>query len=184
MNTLLTKDNRETKLSKILITEDQIKAKVKELGQILNSWYDGKPLLLISILNGAFIFMADVCREVTVPCEIALIKASSYVGTNSTGNVEITMDLKQDLSNYNVVILEDIIDTGRTLSEVVKIFKSRKPYSLRVVTLLDKPSRRKVEFNADVALFTIPDYFVVGYGLDCDEIFRNLPFIGEFNTNA
>ena len=180
---LLTKDERETKLKSILITEEEIKAKVKELGQTINSWYDGKPLLLVSVLNGAFIFMADVCREITVPCEIAFMKATSYFGTLSTGKVNITLDLKQDLSKYNVVILEDIIDTGRTLKEIVNILKERNPYSLKVATLLDKPSRRQVEFDADVVLFTIPDKFVVGYGLDCDEAFRNLPFIGEFNAD-
>ncbi len=183
MNNILTKEQYEHKIKKILITEEQIKEKIKEAGAIINSWYDGKPLLLVSILNGAFVFMADICREINVPVEIAFMKAESYSGTNSTGKVNITMDLKQDISNYNVVIIEDIIDTGRTLKEIVSILKARNPLSLRVVSLLDKPDRRKVEFTADLALFTIPDLFVIGYGLDCDEYFRNLPFIGEYNQD-
>ena len=109
---------------------------------------------------------------------------SYYNGTVSSGVVKITMDLEQDVSNYHVVIVEDIIDTGRTLSDVVKMLKARNPLSLRVITLLDKPSRRKVEFEADITLFTIPDYFVIGYGLDCGEYYRNLPYIAEYDENG
>ena len=127
--------------------------------------------------------MADLCREVTVPCEVAFMAAKSYFsGTTSSGNVQITMDLEQDISNYHVIIVEDIIDTGRTLNEIVKLLKARNPLSLKVITLLDKPSRRVVDFEADVTLFTIPDYFVIGYGLDCGEHYRNLPYIAEYNT--
>jgi hypoxanthine phosphoribosyltransferase len=107
------------------------------------------------------------------------MSVKSYVGTKSSGNVDIKMDLNYDISRYNVVILEDIIDTGRTLKEVYNILKSRNPISLEIVTLLDKPSRRTVDFSADESLFTIDDKFVVGYGLDYNEKYRNLPFIGE-----
>ena len=105
---------------------------------------------------------------------------SYYDGTVSTGAVKITMDLEQDITDYHVIIAEDIVDTGRTLSDVVKLLRARGPRSLRVVTLLDKPSRRVVDFNADISLFTIPDHFVIGYGLDCGELYRNLPYIAEY----
>lgn len=172
-----------SKIKKILITEEEIKEAVKKAGKEISDSYDGRPILLVSILNGAFVFMADLCREVTVPCEVAFMAAKSYFsGTTSSGNVQITMDLEQDISNYHVVIVEDIIDTGRTLNEIVKLLKARNPLSLKVITLLDKPSRRVVDFEADVTLFTIPDYFVIGYGLDCGEHYRNLPYIAEYNT--
>ncbi len=181
MKKILTKEQYENHIKCVRISAEEIQAKIKETGKIINSWYDGRPMLLVSVLNGSFVFMADICREINVPVEIAFMKAESYSGTNSTGNVNITLDLKQDISKYNVVILEDIIDSGRTLKVIVEKLKKRNPLSLRVVTLLDKPSRRKVDFTADVVLFTIPDFFVIGYGLDCDEYFRNLPFIGEYN---
>ena len=114
-------------------------------------------------------------------CEIGFMCAKSYYeGTVSTGVVNITMDLDRDVSNYHVVIVEDIVDTGRTLNDIVKLLNSRGPISMHVVTLLDKPSRRLVNFNPDISLFTIPDHFVIGYGLDCGEYFRNLPYIAEY----
>ena len=109
--------------------------------------------------------------------------SSYYNGTQSSGVVNITMDLKQDISGYHVIIVEDIIDTGRTLNDIVKLLRSRNPLSLRVVTLLDKPSRRLVEFNPDMALFEIEDRFVIGYGLDCGELYRNLPYIAEYDES-
>ena len=109
---------------------------------------------------------------------------SYYSGTVSTGIVQITMDLDQDISQYHVIIVEDIIDTGRTLKDIVNLLKGRKPLSLRVVTLLDKPDRRLVELKADYTLFTIPDLFVIGYGLDCAERYRNLPYVAVYNTDA
>ena len=170
------------KIKRVMITEEEIKAKIAEAAKEIDSWYDGTPILLVSILKGAFVFMADICRAVTVPCEIAFMCAQSYYsGTQSTGIVNITMDLEQDISNYHVVIIEDIIDTGRTLNDVVKLLKARGPKSLRIVTLLDKPARRVVDLEADMALFTIPDKFIIGYGLDCGEYFRNLPYIAEYN---
>lgn len=166
-------------IKRTLITAEEISEKVKETGRYISEKYKDKPLLMVSILNGAFIFMADLCREVTVPCEIAFMAVKSYDGTRSTGNVEITRDIDKDISKYNVVIAEDIIDSGRTLSEITKILKERSPLSLEVITLLDKPARREVPFEADISLFTIPDAFVVGYGLDCNEQFRNLCYIAE-----
>ncbi|MBQ3160992.1 MAG: hypoxanthine phosphoribosyltransferase [Oscillospiraceae bacterium] len=173
-----------SKIKKVLITKEQIDEAVKKAGAYIDSIYDGRPILLVSILKGAFVFMADLCRAVTVPCEIGFMCAKSYYeGTISTGVVKITMDIGQDVSKYHVVIVEDIIDTGRTLNDVTKMLKMRNPLSLNVVTLLDKPDRRVVDFKADMALFTIPDYFVIGYGLDCGEHYRNLPYIAEYSTD-
>ena len=169
------------KIKQVLVTKEQIDEAIKGAGAYIDSIYDGRPILLVSILKGAFVFMADLCRAVTVPCEIGFMCAKSYYeGTVSTGVVKITMDLDQDISKYHVVIVEDIIDTGRTLNDVAKMLKARNPLSFRVVTLLDKPERRIVDFKADMALFTIPDYFVIGYGLDCGEKYRNLPYIAEY----
>ena len=174
----------DSKIKRVLITEDEIKAKIAEVGAQISREYEGKPLLLVSILKGAFVFMADICRAVTVPCEIGFMCAKSYYnGTSSSGIVKITMDLDQDISKYHVIIVEDIIDTGRTLSDIIKLLKARDPLSLKVVTLLDKPDRRLVDLKADVSLFTIPDYFVIGYGLDCAEIYRNLPYIAEYDAD-
>ncbi len=170
-------------IKKILINEDDIKNRINEAAKEVSEKYAGKPLLLVSILNGAFIFMADFCRAVTIPCEISFMCAKSYyAGTQSSGEVTITKDITQDISGYHVIIIEDIIDTGRTLAAIVEQLRKRNPLSLEVITLLDKPSRRVVDFNADKALFTIPDYFVVGYGLDCGEKYRNLPYIAEYSA--
>ena len=171
----------EKNIKRVIITEEEIKESIKKAGKEIDKIYDGRPILLVSILKGAFVFMADLCRAVSVPCEIGFMCAKSYYsGTVSTGVVKITMDLDKDISSYHVIIVEDIIDTGRTLKDVCNMLKQRNPLSLRVVTLLDKPSRRLVEFEPDMALFTIPDHFVIGYGLDCAEYYRNLPYIAEY----
>lgn len=180
----LTIEEYQKHIKRVLISEDEIKAAIAEAGKMIDGFYDGKPILLVSILKGAFVFLADLARAVSVPCEIGFMAAKSYYsGTSSSGKVTITMDLDQDISNYNVVIVEDIIDTGRTLKDVFEVLKGRKPLSLRCITLLDKPSRRLVEFEADKALFTIPDQFVIGYGLDCAEYYRNLPYIAEYDAD-
>ena len=169
------------RIKRVLVTKEEIDAAVLKAGKEIDKIYDGRPILLVSILKGAFVFMADLCRAVSVPCEIGFMCAKSYYeGTVSTGVVNITMDLDQDISKYHVVIVEDIIDTGRTLFDIVKLLQARNPLSLHVITLLDKPSRRLVDFKADISLFTIPDHFVIGYGLDCGEHFRNLPYIAEY----
>ncbi len=169
-------------IGKTIISGEDIQQKVKETGKILSEKYDGKPLLLVSILKGSFIFLADICRALTIPCEIGFMRVSSYYdGTSSSGNVNIMLDLDHDVSRYHVVIIEDIIDTGRTLKEVADLLRKRAPLSLEIVTLLDKPERRTVDLKADMSLFTIPDLFVVGYGLDCGEKYRNLPFVAEYS---
>lgn len=168
-------------IKQVLITQEEIKQAVKKAGRFIDSIYDGRPILLVSVLKGAYVFMADLSREITVPCEIAFMCVKSYFeGTSSSGTVNIVMDLDHDVSNYHVVIAEDIIDTGRTLKKLVEILKSRDPLSLHVVTLLDKPDRRVVEMKADMSLFVIPDHFVIGYGLDAAEYYRTLPYIAEY----
>ena len=175
-------EDHNARIKKILITEEEIREKIAMAGKEIDKLYDGRPILLVSILKGAFVFMADLCRAVSVPCEIGFMCAKSYYeGTVSAGVVKITMDLDRDISGYHIVIVEDIIDTGRTLNDIVKMLRMRNPLSLHVVTLLDKPSRRIVDFTADLSLFTIPDYFVIGYGLDCGELYRNLPYIAEYS---
>ncbi len=169
-------------IKRIMISEEEIRQKICETGISLSEKYKGRPLLLVSILKGAFIFLADICRSLTIPCEIGFMRVSSYYdGTSSSGKVNILLDLDIDISRYHVVVVEDIIDTGRTLCEVVDILKKRGPLSLEVLTLLDKPERRTADLQADISLFTIPDVFVVGYGLDCGEKYRNLPFIAEYS---
>ena len=171
----------ERKIKRIVITKDEIDEAIKKAGKQISDSYDGRPILLVSVLKGAFVFMSDLCRAVTAPCEIGFMCAKSYYNnTVSSGVVNITMDLEQDISNYHVIIVEDIIDTGRTLKDIYNLLESRNPLSLKVITLLDKPSRRLVDFEPDMALFTIPDYFVIGYGLDCGEYYRNLPYIAEY----
>ena len=173
----------EKKIKRVIITKEEIDEAIKKAGKEIDKIYDGRPILLVSILKGAFVFLSDLCRAVSVPCEIGFMCAKSYYsGTVSTGVVKITMDLDQDISNYHVVIVEDIVDTGRTLNDIVHMLKQRNPISLRVITLLDKPERRIVEFSPDMSLFTIPDHFVIGYGLDCGELYRNLPYIAEYDN--
>ncbi len=172
----------ESKIKRVLFTQEEIKASLKKAGEFIDSLYDGKPILLVSVLKGSFVFMADLAREVTVPCEIGFMCVKSYFeGTSSSGNVSIVMDLDRDISGYHVVVAEDIIDTGRTLEKLVEILRARNPLSLHVITLLDKPDRRVVEMKADMSLFVIPDHFVIGYGLDCAEYYRTLPYIAEYN---
>ena len=180
----MTPDEYNRRIKRVVITKEEIDEAIKKAGKAIRDSYDGRPILLVSILNGAFVFMADLCRAITVPCEIAFMCAKSYfAGTESSGKVNITMDITQDISKYHVIIVEDIIDTGRTLKVICDRLKERNPLSIKVVTLLDKPERRLVDFKADMSLFTIPDYFVIGYGLDCGEYFRNLPYIAEYEPN-
>ena len=184
MNNAITEKEYESRIKRIIISEEEIAEAIVKAGKKIDEIYDGRPILLVSILKGSFVFLADLCRAVSVPCEIGFMCAKSYFNdTVSSGKVQITMDLTQDVRDYHVVIVEDIVDTGRTLFEVVKMLRDRNPISLRVVTLLDKPERRVVDYTPDEALFTIPDFFVIGYGLDCGEYFRNLPYIAEYNQN-
>ena len=183
MEKLMTQKEFDSKIKRVIISEDEIQKAIKEAGKKISDSYNGRPILLVSVLKGAFVFMADLVKSINVPCEIAFMCAKSYYqGTNSTGMVNITMDLDIDIKGRDVIIVEDIIDTGRTLKDIYNLLLTREPSSLKVVTLLDKPDRRVVEFEPDMALFTIPDFFVIGYGLDCGEYYRNLPYIAEYNV--
>ena len=164
----------------ILVSEEQLKAKVTELGARISRDYAGRDLLLVSILKGAVVFMADLMRAVTIPCAIDFMVVSSYGGANttSTGLVKIVKDLDQDLTGKDVLIVEDILDTGVTLSNLVPMLELRNPRSVRLCTILSKPSRRKADITPDYCGFEVPDEFVVGYGLDYDEHYRNLPYVG------
>lgn len=164
----------------ILVSEEQLQNKVVELGAQISKDYEGKDLLLVSILKGSVVFMADLMRAVKIPCGIDFMVVSSYGGANttSTGLVKIVKDLDQDLTGKDVLIVEDILDTGITLSNLVPMLKMRNPCSVRLCTILSKPSRRKAQIEPDYLGFEVPDEFVVGYGLDYDETYRNLPYVG------
>ncbi len=169
----------EDDIQEVLFTEDQIKQAVKKIGAEIDRDYAGKEIMLISVLRGSFIFVADLCRAIHLPCMIDFMSVSSYRGgTVSTGQVQITKDLSEDISGRHIIVVEDILDSGNTLHYLLSIFQHRHPASVRICTLLDKPSRRKVPVEVSYRGFSIPDAFVVGYGLDYAEKYRNLPYIG------
>lgn len=166
-------------IQEILISQQQIKEKVTELGQILSKEYEGRNPLVICILKGAFIFMADLVKEITVPIEMDFMAVSSYgASTKSSGEVKIIKDLDNSVDGRDVLIVEDIIDSGLTLSYLVDVLERRNVKSVKIVTLFDKPARRTVNLQADLSGFILPDAFVVGYGLDYAEKYRNLPYVG------
>ncbi|HAJ36112.1 MAG TPA: hypoxanthine phosphoribosyltransferase [Chloroflexi bacterium] len=172
-------------IAKVLVDEVTIRKRVRELGDVINREYAHKDLLLVSVLKGSIIFMADLIRAITIPHEIDFMATSSYgAGTSSSGVVRILKDLNSSIEGRNIVVVEDIIDSGRTLSYLVRILQERRPASLRIMTLLDKPERREVDIHVDWVGFSIPNEFVVGYGLDYDEIYRNLPFIGVLKPSV
>jgi len=169
----------ENDIQEILLTEEQIKAKVTELGRVLSSEYQGKNPLVICVLRGAVVFMTDLIRAMNIPLEIDFMAVSSYGNaTVSSGVVRIVKDLDSPVENRHVIIVEDIIDSGLTLSYLIDVLDRRNAASVKVVSLLDKPSRRVVELSPDYCGFQIPDAFVVGYGLDYSGKYRNLPYIG------
>jgi hypoxanthine phosphoribosyltransferase len=167
-------------IGEILIPEERIAAKVAELGERISADYRGQTLTLVSVLKGSLPFMADLMRSIELPVRIDLMEVSSYGGaaTESSGLVRILKDLSASIEHEHVLIVEDIIDTGLTLNYLVRYLRGKNPASLRICTLLDKPARRLVEIPVDYIGFTIPDQFVVGYGLDYGEIYRNLKFVG------
>lgn len=168
----------------ILVTEEQLHQKVREIGAQISHDYEGRNLLLVSILKGAVVFMADIMRAITIPCAIDFMVVSSYGGANTTttGLVKIIKDLDADLTGRDVLIVEDILDTGVTLSRLVPMLKMRNPNSVRLCAILSKPSRRKADIEPDYLGFEVPDEFVVGYGLDYDEKYRNLPYVGVLKS--
>jgi hypoxanthine phosphoribosyltransferase len=167
-------------VAEILLTEAEIAAKVRELGMRISADYDGRRLTLVSVLKGSLPFMADLIRAIDSPVRIDLMEVSSYGGssTESSGLVRILKDLSASIVDEDVLIVEDIIDTGLTLNYLIRYLRGKAPASLRICTLLDKPARRLVEINVDYTGFTIPDQFVVGYGLDYGELYRNLRYVG------
>ncbi len=164
----------------VMISENQLRERLKELGQNISSDYgEDSNLLLVSILKGSVVFLADLMRCIDLPLSIDFMVASSYgSGTESRGNVKIIKDLDVNISDYDILIVEDILDSGYTLSKIIEILKTRNPRSLRVCALLDKPDRRVTPVQLDYNGFVIEDKFIVGYGLDYDEKYRNLPYIG------
>jgi hypoxanthine phosphoribosyltransferase len=165
-------------IAEILVTEEAIQAKVAELGNRISNDYRGKELLLVGLLRGAIVFLSDLMRVIEIPVLLDFIGISSYGINTESGAVRLVMDLETDITGRHVLIVEDIVDTGKTLSYLVENLKARQPASLRICALLDKPDRRQVPINVDYVGFEIPDKFVVGYGLDFAEGYRNLPFVG------
>ena len=169
----------ENDIQEILFSEEQLKARVAEIARQIETDYAGKEIMLISVLRGSFILMADLCRAIQLPCTLDFMSVSSYgKSTTSSGQVQITKDLSEDITGRHVIVVEDILDSGNTLSYLLKILENRHPASIRLCTLLDKPERRVKPVEVHYTGFTIPDAFVVGYGLDYAERYRNLPYIG------
>lgn len=172
-------ENMREDLAGILISQEELQKKVQELGQRISRDFEGKNPLLLSILKGSFVFMADLARAITIPCSFEFMAVSSY-GTKSvtTGAVKITKDLEIDIEGRHIIVVEDILDSGVTLNFIMNLMRAKNPASITLCTLLDKPSRRKVPVELTYSGFEIPDEFVVGYGLDYAEKYRNLPYIG------
>ena len=163
----------------VMIDEETVEARIAEIAKQLSEEYEGKTLHIIGVLKGSVFFMCELAKKLAVPVTMDLMSVSSYGNdTKSSGVVKLIKDLDESIEGRNVVLIEDIMDSGRTLSYLIKILKERKPASFKVVTLLDKPDRRVVELEPDITGFVIPDRFVVGYGLDCAQKYRNLPYIG------
>ena len=172
-------------IEKILISESELADTVKRLGKQITEDYKDKNLLVVSVLKGSIMFMADLLREIKLPVRIDFMSVSSYgSGTKTSGSVKIIKDLDINLADYDLLIVEDILDSGVTLSNLKEILLTRGPASVKICTLLDKPERRKADIVADYTGITIPDAFVVGYGLDYDEKYRNLPYVGILSPSV
>ena len=165
-------------IERVLISEAEIEAEVARVGRQISEDFRDKNPIFVGVLKGCFIFMADLMRHVDIKCTMDFMAVSSYSGTSSTGAVKINKDLGQDIEGRHVIIVEDILDSGVTLSYLKHYLLGRKPASITIATLLDKPARRKSDIVADYSCFEVPDAFVVGYGLDYNEQYRNLPYIG------
>lgn len=175
----------EQDIDRILLSEDEICQRVADLGERISEDYEGKDLVAVCILRGSAIFFTDLMRQVTIPVAMEFMSVSSYGGgTQSSGSVRIKYDMENDIAGKDVLIVEDIIDSGNTLSHLTEMLRSRKPNSIEVCCLLDKPARRTVEVPVKYVGFRIPDEFVVGYGLDYDSKYRNYPSIGVLKREA
>ena len=176
----------EKDIQEVMLTEAQIQARIEELGKILSEEYRDKNPVVLGVMKGVVIFYADMIRKINVPCQMDFMWISSYEGTDSTGSITVKRDISTDIKGRHVLIREDIYDTGNSLSFVHEHLMAKEPASLKICTLLDKPSRRKpgVTLEADYVGFTIPNAFVVGYGLDYNEYYRNLPYVGILKPEA
>jgi hypoxanthine phosphoribosyltransferase len=170
--------NLQNDIAEVLVSEEAIGAQVRDLGRRISKDYEGEELLLVGLLRGAIVFLSDLMRAIQIPVRLDFIGISSYGANTESGAVRLVMDLETDIAGRHVLIVEDIVDTGKTLSYLVETLKARQPASLRICALLDKPGRRQVPIDVDYVGFEIPDKFVVGYGLDFAEGYRNLPFVG------
>ena len=172
-------------VTEILLTKDQIAKRVAEMAEEINRDYQGREIFGICLLKGSMVFSSDIIRQFTVPVTVDMMRASSYGhSTESSGSVKILQDLDKDISGRDVLVIEDIVDTGRTLKKTLAMLNLRQPRSLKICSLLDKPSRRVVPIDIDYVGFTIEDHFVVGYGLDFNEYYRNLPDIGILDPDG
>lgn len=175
----------ENDILNVLISKEELAKKVQEIGAQISKDYAGKNLMMVSVLKGSVVFMADLMRAVTIPAEIDFMSVSSYgSGAKTSGVVKIIKDLDIELAGRDLLIVEDILDSGLTLSYIKKILMERGPRSIKICTLLDKPERRKADILADYSGFEVPDEFVVGYGLDFAEKYRNLPYIGVLKSSV
>ena len=174
----------EKDILKVLITEEQIRQRIQELGEELTRDYRDKDPIIVGVLKGVVVFYADMIRQIKTPCQMDFMWISSYEGTTSTGNMVVKRDIGSDIKGRHVLILEDIYDTGSSLDFTYRHLQSKEPASLKICTFLDKPDRRRAEIQADYVGFTIPNLFVVGYGLDFDERYRNLPYVGVLKPEA
>lgn len=175
----------EQDMQEILFTPEALAQRVKELADQITQDYAGKIPLIVGTLRGSFVFMADLVRQINLPLTVDFLSASSYgSGTESSGQVKLKLDLADDISGRDVLIIEDIVDSGNTLSKLLPELQKRGPASLKVCALLDKPERRVLPFQANYVGFTIPDAFVVGYGLDFDQHYRQLPYIGVLKPSV
>lgn len=171
-------DTVEKDIERVLISQVEIEKNVQKIGAQISADYEGKEPIFVGVLKGCFIFMADLMRHVTVNCSMDFMAVSSYRGTTSTGAVKINKDLNEDIEGRHLILVEDILDSGITLNYLKNYLAVRRPASIKIVTLMDKPARRKADIYADYSCFEVPDAFVVGYGLDYNERYRNLPYIG------
>lgn len=166
---------------KVMISEEELQARITELAGQIDKDYEGKEVVVISILNGAVFFTTDLLKKMKTPVELEFIQVSSYKGTESTGEIKIKKDLDRSIQGKHVLITEDIIDTGYTLKSLTEYLSDKNPASLKIAVLIDKKARRKVNINVDYVAFNIEDKFVIGYGLDYDDKYRNLPYIATLN---
>ena len=169
---------------RVLISEEEVEKRICEMGKEISEYYNGEEVHLVSVLKGGVFFTCQLAKRLTVPVSLDFMSVSSYgAGTTSSGQVQITKDLSEDITGRHVIVVEDIVDSGRTLSYLLENLKSRKPKSLKLCTLLDKPERRVTDVHVDYTGFEIPDEFVVGYGLDYMQHYRNLPYVGVVEIN-